>query len=257
MEGAAVLQGFSSITELPYVEKFDHFEVVESTNTYAKSLKAFPQQGMYIILSDIQTAGRGQRGNSFFSHIPGGLWVSIVCPVDDISCHFRYNRAISMAIYDILHEKAPDTCCAIKWPNDILCNQKKICGILLETSRHSKNHLIIGFGLNLNNRTCLFPPDIAAVATTLSDETGDNVSLEEILAGVVENFYRNIHLDSSLLHQLYCKRLYGVGMMIALGEQQGIFEGVLDDGRLCLKKDGMTLYFSSGPMRVIGDQPCL
>src|SRR5271157_177410 len=123
----------SSLTSLSFVEKAYHFQSINSTNTFAKSLVCLPANGICVITADRQTAGRGQRDNTFFSGTDGGLYASIVCPISDIQSHFMYNRAISLAICHAIEGKVPLSLVRIKWPNDIYWSDRKICGILLES----------------------------------------------------------------------------------------------------------------------------
>jgi BirA family biotin operon repressor/biotin-[acetyl-CoA-carboxylase] ligase len=238
------------IKSLPFVEKVFRFESIDSTNTFAKSLDTLPKQGIYVVCADRQSAGRGQRDNSFFSEILKNLFVSIVCPLPDLARHFSFNRSISCAICDAIESCVPGAVLSIKWPNDIYLRDRKLAGILLETTGRS-SHIIIGFGINCNVKREQFPSDIRDMATSLSIETGRLWEPSELLHAILGRFWDNCRLDASSVHRRYVAKLYKIGSKAVIEGRAGIFEGVLEDGRLCLAVDGRTLYFMSGPMRFI------
>ncbi|MBD3322365.1 MAG: biotin--[acetyl-CoA-carboxylase] ligase [Chitinivibrionales bacterium] len=254
MAGEYVQEDWQQIENLSFVKKITCYDSIDSTNTRAKNQNKFPDNGFHILQADIQTSGRGQRSNTFLSDMPGGLWVSILCRIEDISFHFKYNRAISLAICDTLGSYVSPADCAIKWPNDILCRHRKICGVLLETSPHIGDGLIIGFGLNINNLASQFPPELSEEVTSLGDECGENVSRAVVLRKILENFNTNISCGNAVMHRKYTGLLSGPGKTVEICGQRGVFDSVLEDGRLCLKSGACSVYFSSGPMRIIKNQ---
>jgi len=161
----------------PYVENFFSYRRITSTNENAHELESFPDKGIFIIQADIQTKGKGRRGNSFFSDSTGGLWITIVTHIGDLSQHFTFNRSLSISIAETLIEQYPSDNIKIKWPNDIYISDKKICGILLEMHRKRNDILIIGFGININTSRNEFPSELQSTATSLSIETGKIYSL--------------------------------------------------------------------------------
>ena len=237
------------IQNLPFVKKLYHFNSIESTNTFAKTLKDLPTEGIAVICADKQTAGRGQRQNTFFSEAKGGVFASIVCPIEDIGSHFNYNRAISLAIYDAVKITCPKARLSIKWPNDIYWGDKKLCGILLENIPQSSGHIIVGFGINVNIALKTFPDDIWDIATSLLIETGKKNNEYVLLRKILEWFWRYQALDSAAAHLLYVNRLYKEGSDCEVNGQKGVFEGVLEDGRMRLKTGDKEILLSSGPVR--------
>jgi BirA family transcriptional regulator, biotin operon repressor / biotin---[acetyl-CoA-carboxylase] ligase len=237
------------IKDLPFVEQLYHFNSIDSTNTFAKSLKDLPEKGIAVVCADKQTAGRGQRQNTFFSEAKGGVFASIVCPIEDISSHFIYNRSISLAIYDAVKTTCPKARLSIKWPNDIYWDDKKLCGILLENIPQSSRHIIVGFGINVNIALKTFPEDIRDIATSLLIETGKKNNEYVLLRKILEWFWKYQALDSAAAHLLYAHRLYKKGSVCEVNGQKGVFEGVLEDGRMRLKTGDNEILLSSGPVR--------
>jgi BirA family transcriptional regulator, biotin operon repressor / biotin---[acetyl-CoA-carboxylase] ligase len=231
---------------LPFVERYVHFDTIGSTNDYAKGLDVFPQTGIFVFHADIQTNGRGQRGNSFFSG-DGGLYASFVCPIADIGSHFVLNRAVSLAIVETLahHDAGP---LSVKWPNDILRGGKKICGILLESVNRSAGHIVIGFGINVNTTANALPEEIRETATSMFIETGAACDTGLVLYDICNRFERLRFLPSLDAHERYIKLLHGIGRVVGINGQTGIFEGVTEDGQLIMSIDGISQYFSSGPL---------
>jgi BirA family biotin operon repressor/biotin-[acetyl-CoA-carboxylase] ligase len=237
------------VKQLPFVETCLLFDEIDSTNTMARELAAIPLQGMHIIWAARQRAGRGRRERSFFSAIEGGLWVSIVVPITTLDAHFHINRGLSVAI-------GASTCAgrasiALKWPNDVYLNNRKICGILLESIPGHPNGIVAGFGLNVNIRPEEFPQDLAGIATSLVIETGHEHDCSALLSAILRRFEHYRHADAAHVHIQYLGRLYKRGHQVALNDIKGIFEEVCIDGRIGIRTDTGMSYFSSGDIRFI------
>ena len=244
-----MITSLDKIQKFSFVEKLYHFHSIESTNTFAKSLKDLPKDGIVVVCADKQTAGRGQRQNTFFSEAKGGVFASIVCPVADIGLHFIDNRAISLAIYDAVKSTCPVARLSIKWPNDIYWGNKKLCGILLENIPQSSGYIVVGFGINVNIALQTFPEDIRDIATSLLIETGKKHSEFVLLGKILDWFWKYLPLDIAAAHLLYVNRLYKTGSDCEVNGQKGVFEGVLEDGRMRLRTGDKEILLSSGPVR--------
>jgi BirA family biotin operon repressor/biotin-[acetyl-CoA-carboxylase] ligase len=233
----------------PFVERLYHFKSIDSTNSFAKKLPLYPAKGLVVICADNQTAGRGQRDNTFFTRENAGLYASIVCPISDVADHFRYNRAISLSIYDAIAHLAPHALLYIKWPNDVYWGDKKVCGILLETVPSHPGVLVLGFGVNANIALKEFPVDIQDCATSLLIETGTHHDPTNLLKDVVEKFwqYRTLHED--VAHRAYVSKLYKIGQQCNVAGKSGIFAGVNVDGRMRLQHGESEMLLMSGPVR--------
>jgi biotin-[acetyl-CoA-carboxylase] ligase BirA-like protein len=234
---------------LPFVEGFFHFDSIDSTNTFAKSLPSYPKNGMAVVCADKQTAGRGQRQNTFFSEVAGGLYASVVCPISDLASHFTYNRAVSLAIYDAVKALAPKSPLSIKWPNDIYWGDRKLCGILLETVPAHPGVIVIGFGINVNIARLDFPPDIRGSATSVLIETRKRHAPGGLLCVILERFRQYLSVPAEAAHMLYANRLYKMGAPCAAGGNRGTFAGVYPDGRMRLQQGESELLLTTGPVR--------
>lgn len=206
---------------------------------------------MFVIQADRQTSGRGRQGATFFSNTTGGLWVSLVSPVRDLSSHFIYNRALSLAIVDTLYGIKKDAPLGIKWPNDIYWANKKICGILLQNHLLYPNLLIAGFGLNINIKSKDFPSSLKPIATSLLIETGKASPLAHLLRNIIEYYYINLSCNQEQMHQHYLQHLYKKGSRIDIDGTQGIFDSVEPDGRLRLIQAAGTAFINSGTLKFL------
>ncbi|MFP4163459.1 MAG: biotin--[acetyl-CoA-carboxylase] ligase [Chitinispirillaceae bacterium] len=240
-----------ALNGLAFVERFYSFNEIDSTNEYARKLKHCPQKGIYVIQAEKQNAGRGRRGNSFFSVHEGGLWVSLITPVKSISEHFIHNRAISIAICETLRKTDRTRNVKIKWPNDIYWGDRKIAGILLETVPVSSKALIVGFGLNVNIPLESFPPILQQSATSLLNETGKRHSPSELLRSILRHYYHCCSADQRNMHGFYCSYLYKPSKRVTLDDLTGDLEKVEQDGRIVIRTDDGLEKFTSGTLRFL------
>jgi BirA family biotin operon repressor/biotin-[acetyl-CoA-carboxylase] ligase len=231
------------------VEKYIHFKEIGSTNSVAKDLDFLPKEGIVVIHADRQTNGRGQRGNTFFSG-EGGLYATIVCPLSEIELHFVINRAMSLAICEALQAAAGNAPITIKWPNDILWAGKKICGILLESLR-SGGHLAVGIGINVNTVSKDFPLEIRNNASSLLIETDRQYDISALLSDICRRFQRCRTVSSEEAHNRYREKLFGIGSLIRINGQTGLFESVQEDGRLCFTVENHRELLSTGSIEFI------
>jgi len=216
------------------------FDSIDSTNSEA--LRRLPEfDDMTVLWALEQTAGRGQRGNSWFSAPGENLTFSVVLkrPFRAADAHFL-NYAIAEAVADYLSSHG--ILASVKWPNDVYIGKNKISGILIENSLVG-DHLaasVVGVGFNVNQRE--FPQ--LANATSLSRCTGKAHDLEECLNGIVSRFEMNLSCldsprDRALLLGSYSNHLFRKDQTfryrdMASGEEfWGKIEGVdPEDGRL-------------------------
>lgn len=169
-----------------------HFETIDSTNDFAKkNLSTFSRRDLTIISADEQTKGRGRYGRSWFSPKGENLYSSFCFFVDkdqQDSSLFTHISAISLSAM----LKKYGICNQIKWPNDILVNQKKLAGILCETELFPpQTGIIVGIGLNINmneNNIAL----IDQPTTSLKIETSKSWDISLILNDIANLFISDV-----------------------------------------------------------------
>lgn len=184
---------------------------VPSTNTYLKSMAHMFESGT-VIQAYVQTAGRGQKGNSWEAAPGKNATFSqlIKKPRIDVKEQFFLSEAVSLAIVDALEHYVDGL--KIKWPNDIYYKDSKLCGILIENSLGDDGieHTIAGVGVNLNQRLFLSG---APNPVSLLNITGQIYDIEEVTYRICENIERYTDFDGSreqldALHERYLSKLY-------------------------------------------------
>ena len=221
-----------------------------STNSLASELaiKNILSEGSVIITSN-QTAGRGQRGNTWETTAGMNLTFSILIKPTFLSVKNQFYLTIitSLAVTDFLKEQSVAEV-KVKWPNDILVIKKKIGGILIENSvqQETIQQSIVGIGLNINQNNFSSP-----MATSLAIVANKILDLNEALNSLLESFEkRYLQLRSGKLIELkseYLENLFGLGELqtfIANGKEfEGTIEGVDENGELKISDNGNTSSF--------------
>ena len=190
-----------------------HLESVGSTNTYLAG-RAVDLPHATVVSTYCQTAGRGQRGNSWESEPNKNLSFSVLLRPQNIIARqqFYISEAVSVAIVKTLKRYISNHRVSIKWPNDIYVDDLKICGILIENTLCGINisQSIVGVGLNVNQREFLSDaPNPISIINYIDRELSLDDLLEEVTEEIVATFN---HYDSTqafdMLHDEYCSMLW-------------------------------------------------
>ena len=161
-----------------------------------------------------QTAGRGQRGNSWESEPHKNLTFSVLLKPQHIIAReqFYISEIVSVAIVNTLRKYIIDQPIAIKWPNDIYVNDDKICGILIENtlSGYSISQSIAGIGININQQTFLSnAPNPISLIHYINTPTSLEKILEEVTDEIISLFnHYNSTQEYDNLHDLYTSMLW-------------------------------------------------
>ncbi len=188
--------------------------VVDSTNTIAKRMAAEGCAAGKVIVADGQTAGRGRLGRAFHSPRGTGLYLSVVLrPQDELAKPEFITTAAAVAVCRAIESTAA-TRPAIKWVNDVLIGDRKVCGILTEGSASRAGGLdfaVLGIGINLVWPKGGFPADIAGTAGALFKGEVSPADLpDRVAAAVLSNFAKLYVLPSAdpseivRLYKSYC-----------------------------------------------------
>ena len=223
--------------------KLIKLNAIDSTNDFLKNLSRTESlENFTTVVTQSQTKGKGQMGSVWNSESGKNLIMSVLLKdllssIDEI---FHLNVAVSLAVIQVLDDlNIPNI--SIKWPNDIMSDNKKIAGILIENSFKSDNKIesIIGIGLNVNQKDFYNLPK----ASSLSLVTNSDFDLDMILEKVIFQIKRNCALISSkqtsILWKSYHSKLFKKGVPMAfedeIGNQfMGIIQEVSSDGNLQL-----------------------
>ncbi|HTK10872.1 MAG TPA: biotin--[acetyl-CoA-carboxylase] ligase [Ktedonobacteraceae bacterium] len=240
---------------------------VTSTNTYAMQLAQKGSEEGVVVLTDSQTAGKGRLGRTWVDATAhNALSSTVLRPRFPL---YLLVMAASLAVVDAIASSS-SVDATIKWPNDVLIGERKVAGILIETSHDQNGQLvaIVGIGVNVNGqRTAIFetgetaqtqadsgPGTLAAKATTLETEAGHVVSRETFIAHLLqrlETYYLQLQQEtqepvapdygsaSRLIREQWRNQLSTLGRTIQVRQGNtilsGVAENVNDEGELFLR----------------------
>lgn len=149
-----------------------YFDTIDSTNTKAQELAEKGYPSGTLVVADKQESGKGRRGRSWVSPSGTGIFMTLMIkpdinPNNASMLTLVAALAVAKAITSVTGEEA-----LIKWPNDIVVNSKKVCGILTEMNAQFDyiNHIVVGIGINVHNES--FPEEISQMASSLMIEAG-------------------------------------------------------------------------------------
>ena len=239
-----------------------YFDETDSTNTEAKQAAEKGAPHGTLAVADYQTMGKGRRGRSWTSPHGVGVWMSIVLrPELHPSCASMLTLVAALAVADGI-EKVCGLNPVIKWPNDLVINGKKVCGILTEMSTELEciNYVVTGIGINANLEE--FPEELRGVATSLLMESGTRVKRSLLIGAVMEAFERYYaifmeHENMEGLLETYNLRLANrdnqVRVLLPGGEYTGTALGIDKTGELLVRtEDGSIRRVLSGEVSVRG-----
>ena len=238
-----------------------YFEELESTNTYLKKLPLQEIEHGQICLTDHQTRGRGQYERKWETEKGQNLTFSLVLTPADTGRFHVLTLACALAIVEKLNEFLNASCAAIKWPNDIILNDKKTAGILTETvfTGNSFDRLILGIGLNMNQQK--FSNELDDIATSVSIEKGEHINREQFLADLlnrIEYKYTTWEQQQSSLIKTINRNIIGYGQWLGLKIddelQDELFKllGIDENGALLmLNRDGGIDSFSYEQIQLV------
>ncbi|MBJ15192.1 MAG: biotin--[acetyl-CoA-carboxylase] ligase [Legionellaceae bacterium] len=233
------------------------YSSVDSTNTFLKHLPFYA--GLDICLAEQQTSGRGRLGKQWVSPFGQNIYLSLRLNVEcSLARLSALSLVVSLSICSCL-EDAQVSGLKIKWPNDIIWQDKKLCGNLIELlgEAHGQTQLIIGIGLNVH----MLSPELASNSwCTLQDITGHLWDRNALAARLTMTLTRHITLflnhGFSVFQACWQQKDYLASHVISFQQQQhteqGLACGVNDEGYLIVqKKNGSRLLLSAGDVHLI------
>ena len=232
------------------LENIDFYllDTVDSTNTFAK--EKLLNKDYLVVISEQQTAGRGRQGKEWYSPDAGNIYMTIK--------FIDKNSAPLSLIIGLLISEAMDSAsgqkinAGLKWPNDLLINKKKICGILIESEMNADEvEFIVGIGINYSlPKKESWWGEIGELADILPREKLMNSILQNII-DYKENGYKN-------WKDAWEKRCMHIGIELkALSNNQkdtdiGIFKGINEEGKMLLQTERGLKIISSGECSIKG-----
>lgn len=243
-------------------EELYFYENIDSTNTKAKQLAETGATSGTLVVANMQTRGKGRRGRQWESPSDTGIFMTLILKPDmNPSKASMLTLVMALAVVKACNEVTSSTS-YIKWPNDIVLNNKKICGILTEMSAEMDyiNHIVIGIGINANIDS--FPEELIDKATSIKIENGKDVKRALLINRILVRFeqeYETFMHNGSLKAQMeeYNEFLINKDKEVAIIEHsnqyQGIALGINETGELLVrKKDGKVESVYAGEVSVRG-----
>src|SRR5262245_5157872 len=218
------------------------FARLGSTNDHLKQLSDAPE--FTCVVADEQTAGRGRRDRTWHSPAGDGLYLSVLLRPPRSSLKIPLLSLMSaVAVAETLLARGV-VGVDIKWPNDVLIHERKLCGILIEAASNGTNdtRIIVGIGVNLNHQS--LPEELSQRATSLRIETGAQVAVDEFRDQLLRQFAQwyerwkrgeeNLILDRWLKLSSYAR---GQRVIVTLDNDQfnGETAGLTGDGALLVR----------------------
>lgn len=232
------------IRQWPTVAQLHFRREMTSTSDVCKTLlrefdSADPCQFPLLVLTQLQTSGRGQLARKWWS--PAGAltftWVRN-CSLENVTDGLA-SLAAALSVAEAIETTSPSVVATIKWPNDVFVAGKKIAGILIESMPfeiqgkfQDENQCVqlIGIGINSSNTMAAAPEEIASMATSLYDETKAEVNLQDLLSNTIDRLQHNLvdidDVTRELLLEDCAKRsICSIGSSVNVETPQGTIEG--------------------------------
>lgn len=239
-----------------------YFDTIDSTNTKAQELAEKGYPSGTLVVADKQESGKGRRGRSWVSPSGTGIFMTLMIkpdinPNNASMLTLVAALAVAKAITSVTGEEA-----LIKWPNDIVVNGKKVCGILTEMNAQFDyiNHIVVGIGINVHNES--FPEEISQMASSLMIEAGGKrFHRAQIIAETMSYFeqYYDTFLktqDLSALVREYDKLLVNRNKSVRVLDPKEPFDGkamgITPKGELIVDTWESRKLVSSGEVSVRG-----
>ena len=239
-----------------------YFDTIDSTNTKAQELAEKGYPSGTLVVADKQESGKGRRGRSWVSPSGTGIFMTLMIkpdinPNNASMLTLVAALAVAKAITSVTGEEA-----MIKWPNDIVINGKKVCGILTEMNAQFDyiNHIVVGIGINVHNES--FPEEISQMASSLMIEAGGKrFHRAQIIAETMSYFeqYYDTFLktqDLSALVREYDKLLVNRNKSVRVLDPKEPFDGkamgITPKGELIVDTWESRKLVSSGEVSVRG-----
>jgi BirA family transcriptional regulator, biotin operon repressor / biotin---[acetyl-CoA-carboxylase] ligase len=225
-----------------------HLRTVDSTNVRGRALAAGGAPHGTLVTAGEQTAGHGRQGRAWVTPADRGLACSLV--LRDPPALLPLIAAVAVAEVAERFDRDRRTA-AIKWPNDVLLDGRKVAGILAE-GRPQEGWIVLGIGLNVAVEEDAFPPDLREIATSLQRTPTD---LEPALAALLAALAHWLEAPTGELLDAFRARDALAGREIGWGDERGVALGVEHDGRLRVRTrageeqllDAGEVHLGSGP----------
>ena len=242
----------------PWREKIQYFDVLNSTNTYAKQLAAEGAAEGTVIIAGHQTGGRGRLGRSFSSPAGMGIYLSVIlrpdCRPEEL---MHLTCAAGVAAADAIGR--PDV--GIKWTNDLVLGKRKLGGILTELSIDPASGMVawavVGIGINCCQQPWDFPPEIRDMACSLDMDRQDVPQLIAKMILALQQMRRRLLTHKAAIMVQFRRRCVTIGSQISILRGDEVRHGKAldvnaDGGLIVAYDDGSVGTVTSGEVSIRG-----
>lgn len=246
------------------IKKIIHFDSIDSTNTQAKILAAQGEVEGTVVIAEEQTEGRGRLGRQWLSPKGTGIWMSMILRPEIEPWEAAKITQVAAAAVAIAIRESTGCQAGIKWPNDIIINGKKVCGILTEMSGelNSVNFVVLGIGMNVNVDKEEFPLELQSIAASIKEFAAETASRKEIVVKILSTFeelYEDFVKNKNIARSIDVCRKYSVtlGRQVRIIQRGSAILGeamdINDEGELIITNDkGEIQKVVSGEVSVRG-----
>lgn len=235
-------------------------ECVDSTNDLVKDKANRGEKEGLVIIANEQTNGRGRLGRCFYSPANTGIYMSILLrpnktPEKSLIITSATAIAVCKAIRSVIGIKA-----SVKWVNDIVIENKKVCGILTEgkidTANNNLEYAVVGIGINITEPDGGFPEELVSIATNLTLNSENDLK-NKLIAKILDNFYfyyNDIDLYDDVVRYDYISLCDMIGQQVEVLDNGKATEakaiGIAEDMSLIIKDEDGIRNISSGEISI-------
>lgn len=250
-----------------FVQSVEFHRSLPSTNDLAlQRVREAQLVGPHLILAEEQTAGRGRGANQWWSG-PGALTFSLILEPQALgipqSAWPRIALTAGLSLCEVLDDLVPHAVSLLKWPNDVLLERRKVCGILVEVPACAAplpQRLVVGMGINLNNSLANAPEEIRQRGTSVCDIARRTLDAPQFLATLLQRFAGNLS-DLVSNPELLAERWQAVcalnGKIVTVDQSSQVVSGrclgLASDGALLLNTSRGTEAVYTGVVTAITD----
>lgn len=238
-------------------KKIYFFKKIPSTNIFAKQLVKDNIEEGTVVVADVQTHGRGRKKRSWYSPT-GGLWFSVILyPNIPTKRGMLITMASSISVAQAFKEISGINA-EVKWPNDLLLNEKKVCGILTEIDAEIDkiNYIVVGIGINVNND---INKGLKETAISLKQEAGSEISRVKLLRAILQhldlNYNKLILGNFDSIREEWLSYSSIIGREIQVEDEKSVTTGKVididDSGYIILKTDSGIIRIVSGDIKYL------
>lgn len=246
-----------------YQDKVHYFEELDSTSTYAKKIATDDSESGTLVISEVQVDGRGRLGRNWQSPKGSGIWMSIILKPDLEPTKASKITQISAAALVLSINKMYNLDAKIKWPNDIVIDGKKVCGVLTEMNAELNhiNYIVVGIGVNVNTKE--FSSELSEKATSLFMITSKESDRIPLIGEILRTFERlyNSYLaayDFAEILNINKKHSATLNKEVIVSRRNDLVKGFAydlnDEGELLIRKENgeiETIYYGEVSVRGI------